>query len=325
VFSCAIFFGLAPAAIAQQRKIVGYVPNWINLTKYVNEIDYAKLTHINIAFENPSNDNGDLSFNKQNPALIEKAHANKVLVLVSIGGGSASEDKTLLKRYADLLSDSKRAGFVGKLADYVVQHGLDGLDVDLEGPAIGPAYGAFIADLAKALKPKGKLLTSALSQGYGGDKVPSSVFPLFDFVNVMAYDGTGPWDKNRAGQHSSFEYAKSNMGYWLSRGLPKSKAVLGVPFYGWGFGEAYTNNDYRYSDLIAKYPGAENLDQVGNTIWYNGMPTIKAKAQYVVDQGMAGIMIWELDYDAKGEKSLLKVIYDTLNPKSASISSIKKP
>ena len=26
------------------------------------------------------------------------------------------------------------------------------------------------------------------------------------------------------------------------------------------------------------HPGAENSDQVGSTIWYNGLPTIRAKA-----------------------------------------------
>ena len=41
-----------------------------------------------------------------------------------------------------------------------------------------------------------KLLTAALSQGYGGGNVPNSVFERFDFVNIMAYDGTGPWNPN---------------------------------------------------------------------------------------------------------------------------------
>jgi GH18 family chitinase len=55
------------------------------------------------------------------------------------------------------------------------------------------------------------------------------------------------------------------------------------------------------------------VDQVGNTIWYNGIPTIKAKARYVLDQGLAGVMIWSLDYDVKGERSLLSAIQETLS------------
>lgn len=314
----------AGAANAQGKKVVAYVPNWIDTKTFVETIDYNKITHINIAFENPINATGDLSFSSQNEVLIAKARANNVRVLISIGGGSASGDKELLARYFDLLTDAKRAAFVAKLADYLVAHEFDGLDVDIEGPSINKDYGAFVRDLAKALKPKGKLLTAALSQGYGGDKVPDSVFADFDFVNIMAYDGAGYWDPTSPGQHSSLESAKSNVGYWLKRGLPKSKAVLGVPFYGYGFGDAFRKRDYPYSEVVASYPGAEKLDQVGSTIWYNGISTIRAKAKYVVDDDLAGIMIWSLDYDVKGERSLLSAIDGVLRPKPQSTNATEK-
>ena len=220
--------GLVAPAQAQKR-VVAYVPNWVDLNVFSATIDYAKLTHINIAFENPINAEGDLSFSSKNQVLINQARTNGVKVLISIGGGAASGDKKLLARYFDLLADAKRAGFAAKLADYVVQHEFDGLDVDIEGPSINTDYGAFIEDLAKLLKPKGKLLTAALSKGYGGNKVPDATLAHFDFVNIMAYDGAGPWNPNAPGQHSSFEFATNNVAYWLKRGLPKSKAVLGCP------------------------------------------------------------------------------------------------
>jgi len=67
-------------------------------------------------------------------------------------GGSASEDN-LLKRMGPARERSSSG--VRREADRVLEkHGFDGLDVDLEGPAIGPDYGAFIADLAPALKAK---------------------------------------------------------------------------------------------------------------------------------------------------------------------------
>jgi chitinase len=297
-------------------NVVAYVPNWIDLSSFAETIDYSKVTHINIAFENPKNEGGDLSFNRKNEALIAKARANKIPILVSIGGGAASGDKVLLARYFDLISESKRATFAAKIAEYVTAHNFDGLDVDIEGPSINNDYGAFIEALAKELKPKGKLLTSALSKGYGGEKVPSSVFAHFDFVNIMAYDGAGPWNPNAPGQHSSLAFAKESVVYWLERGLPKTKAVLGVPFYGYGFGDAFRKGDYSYSSLVASHPGAEKVDQVGKTIWYNGIPTIKAKSQYVLDEGLGGIMIWSLDYDVKGDRSLLSAIHEVLSQKT---------
>ena len=307
---------LTPAlAHAQGKKVVAYVPNWIDLPAFVKTIDYAKITHINLAFENPVDDAGNLSFDTQNDALIAAAKAHKVKILISIGGGSAADDKVLKPRYFDLISDGKRAGFVAKLVEYVVGHGFDGLDVDIEGPSINADYGKLIDELSAALKPKGKLLTAALSQGYGGNRVPDSVFARFDFVNIMAYDGAGPWQKDRPGQHSSMELAKGSVAYWLGRGLPKDKAVLGVPFYGYGFGDAFRDGDYSYADIVKSYPGAEKVDQVGSTIWYNGIPTIRAKAQYVVEQGLGGVMIWSLNEDAPGKLSLLTTLHEALRTK----------
>lgn len=323
-FLAAVAFFI-PQRLPAAPMVVAYVPNWGDLNAFSETIDYGKLTHINVAFENPVNDAGDLSFNPRNEALVAKAREKGVKVLISIGGGSASGNKTLKARYFDLLTEAKRAGFAAKLADYVVAHQFDGLDVDIEGPSINKDYGAFIDELAKVMKPKGKLLTAALSQGYGGGNVPDSVFQQFDFINIMAYDGAGYWSPEAPGQHSSLKMAQESTAYWLKRGLPKEKAVLGVPFYGYGFGEAFKKRDYPYKTILAEHPGAENMDQTGNTIWYNGIPTIQAKTRYVLDEKLAGIMIWSLDSDVKGDKSLLNAIDRTLHPQSPPAPAPRQP
>lgn len=292
--------------------VVAYVPNWIDLKAFAGTIPFQQLTHINIAFENPDDDTGTLSFDPRISTLIGKARPQGVKVLISIGGGAASGDGVLKARYRELLKPEKRAGFADILAAYIKKHGFDGLDVDLEGPSIDENYGAFIAELSARLKPAGKLLTAALSKGYGGDKVPASVFAHLDFVNIMAYDGSGYWAPDAPGPHSSHQFAVENVEYWLKRGLPKPKAVLGLPFYGYGFGEAFLKRDYPYKKIIAEYPGAEELDEVGKTIFYNGRPTIRRKCQYVTETGLAGVMIWSLDSDAPGPKSLMDTIHETL-------------
>ena len=303
---------LFTSLLQAQDKVVAYVPNWIDLKAFAETIDYAKLTHINIAFENPTNAAGDLSFNEKNRVLIAKAHASKVKVLVSIGGGSAAGDKVLMNRYFDLIGEAKREGFAAKIAGYVAAHEFDGLDVDIEGPSINQDYGPFIDAVAPLLKKEGKLLTAALSKGYGGQQVPDSALGRFDFVNIMAYDAAGYWNPKAPGQHSSYEFAVENIAYWLKRGLSKPRAVLGVPFYGYGFGEALKKRDYPYSAIVAAYPGAEKVDQIGNVMFYNGLPTITRKAAYVVSESLGGVMIWSLDSDVKGERSLLSAIHATL-------------
>jgi chitinase len=293
-----------------EKSVVAYVPNWIPLDTFSAQIDYAKLTHINVAFENPVNAAGSLSYHRKTAGLIAKAHAAGVKVLVSIGGGSASESRGMRARYFRLISTpGRRMAFANRIANYVVNHDYDGLDVDLEGPAINENYGLFITELSKVLKARGKLLTAAVSQGYGGEKVLASSFGEFDFLNIMAYDATGPWDPNNAGQHSSLEFAKANVDYWIGRGLPKAKAVLGVPFYGYGFGAAFRRDAYSYSEIVAAYAGAENSDQAGTTVWYNGIATIEAKARYAAEQELGGIMIWSLDNDAKDQRALLPAIW----------------
>src|SRR5580692_222085 len=114
LIAAALFF--ATPALQAKEKVVAYVPNWVDLESFSKTIDYSKITHINIAFENPTNEQGDLSFHKKNDILIAKAHANDIKILVSIGGGSASGNKRLQARYFDLLTEPKRAGFAARLA-----------------------------------------------------------------------------------------------------------------------------------------------------------------------------------------------------------------
>lgn len=291
--------------VKSQTKVVGYVPN-----DQVYVIDYTRITHLNLAFENPDV-SGQLSYSIANTTYIEKAHQNGVKVLVSIAGGGASENAVMQNRYFNLIKDENRNSFVQKLVGYVNDHNFDGIDVDLEGSAINADYGKFIAALSTALAPHSKLLTSALSHVNGGANVPDDAIPLFDFINIMAYDATGPWRPNEPGQHSSFAFAKQGLDYWVGRGLAKEKAVLGVPFYGYGFGADF-NVGISYANIVKKYSDAESVDVVGNTIYYNGKTTIEKKTQYVVDNKYGGIMIWQLAQDATGPYSLLKAIHNVI-------------
>lgn len=288
-----------------QKKVIAYVPNWVDLNAFSSTIQYSKLTHINIAFENPDA-NGYLSFNSGSNAIINAAHAQNVKVFVSLGGGSVSEGGAIRDNYFNLITSGNRTAFIQKIYDYVVAHNFDGVDMDLEGPAINSDYGGFVIALAAKLHANGKQITAALSEGYGGANVPSSTFAAFDWINIMAYDATGPWQPGNPGQHSPYSMAVNQFNYWTGRGLPTSKAIIGLPFYGYGFG-ANANQGISYANIVAQYPGAENQDQVGNTIYYNGIPTIKAKTTFAI-QNAGGVMIWELSQDATGAKSLLTAI-----------------
>lgn len=303
---CIIILMLGVFSLASaQKKVIAYVPNWIDLNAFSSTIQYSKLTHVNIAFENPDA-NGYLTFNSGSNTIINAAHAQNVKVFVSLGGGSVSEGGSIRDNYFNLITPGNRTAFIQKIYDYVVAHNFDGVDMDLEGPAINGDYGGFVIALAAKLHANGKLISAALSEGYGGANVPSSTFAAFDWINIMAYDATGPWAPGSPGQHSPYSMAVNQFNYWTGRGLPASKAIIGLPFYGYGFG-ASANQGISYANIVAQYPGSENVDQVGNTIYYNGIPTIKAKTTFAI-QNAGGVMIWELSQDATGSKSLLTAV-----------------
>ena len=301
-------------------RIIGYVPNWIDVNAFTQNFDFKQVTHINYAFQNPDASGNLYESNVGLPALVAKAHLNNVKVLVSIGGGSAADGTVKTNFQNQITTAEKRAAFIHKIAIYLKTYKLDGLDVDEEGPAINSNYGTFIKQLADSLKPKGLLLTTAV--GWGNENIPNSAFQYFDWVNLMAYDYTGNWDQTRPGQHSPYWYAQKMITDFKKRGVKKEQLCLGVPFYGYGFYKI--PGSYNYFDILKRYPDAWQKDQVGDTIYYNGMTTIWKKTRLALSDA-SGVMIWELSNDVKGEHSLLKVISGTVDSLETSAINLNKP
>ncbi|WNG20536.1 glycosyl hydrolase family 18 protein [Cystobacter fuscus] len=280
-------------ARALSTRVVGYFPTWQG---DVNAIQYDKLTHINYSFLLPTAQGGLTGLSSGDArlrSLVQAAHAKGVKVQVAVGGWMDGNDAPFEQLAANA---SARTTFVNNVLAFVEQAGLDGVDIDWEWPDPGASsqnFGALMNQLGTALHARGKILTAAVL-ATGGDGIPTSSFADVDFLNIMAYDAGYP--------HSSYDVALQSMNYWLGRGLPASKAVLGVPFYGKDSG----NGAYTYAQLVAMDPQAPNKDVV-NGIYYNGIPTIKAKAQLALQRG-GGIMIWEISQDTSGTTSLLNAI-----------------
>ncbi len=285
-------------------RVVGYVPTW--KWSLVSSLDYTKLTHINVAFVNPTDNQGTLSAGQNLSTLVSNAHANSVEVLASIGGASGP-----LSYYQTLLQDANRPAFIDSLVKYMNDNNLDGIDVDLEGNALNiDEYGVFIQELADTLHQEGKLVTAAVAQ-WNGDLIPDAALDSFDFINLMAYDATGPWDPGNPGPHSPYSKATTDINYWrYNRGVPQDKIVLGVPFYGYEFFGTYATA-MTYDDIVTTYPGAEWKDKHGD-LYYNGIPTIEDKTALAMSTAK-GIMIWELGQDAPDPYSLLTTIDNRLN------------
>jgi chitinase len=301
-------------------KIVGYYPIEQAMKVDTAQVPFNKLTHIMLWFVNPDSAG---NFNQNFAALapfIKAAHTHNVKVLYSIGGGSYQG------QYHALLKDAKRQKLIRDMVLKVEEHNADGIDVDLEsgyafGPNLDPNYGSFIIELARALKSKNKLTTAALPSS-PGNVVTQEVLKQFDFINIMSYDHTGPWSPDRAENHASYSAAMDDLNYYLNTlKVPKDKLILGVPFYGHGFGPVLNTPVMAwmsYKDIVSTYPGAEWVDHWhlpnGYIMYYNGIPTIKNKTRLAMKKA-AGIMIWEIMSDVSdGDKSLLNAINQAASP-----------
>jgi len=203
--------------------------------------------------------------------------------------------------------------FVMKVVQLATDYQLDGIDVDIENDNLDTNYNKFIADLAPELKKQKKLLTAAVATGTG-ERISSETLSLFDFVNVMSYDQTGPWKKEYPGPHSTYQKAVDDLAYWNNRGINRKRLNLGLPFYGYCFGTQY-GESMSFKEISARFPAAVGLDQYrppdGGTIYYNGIPTIQQKT-LLAQRKAGGVMFWQLLQDGDGDNSLLNAILNRL-------------
>lgn len=264
-------------------------------------IPYDQLTHINYSFLIPEADGRFTplinSWKLNN--IVSAAHEADVQVLISVGGwGWDAQFETIA---AD---PALRAEFVRNLTTFVDEYNLDGVDMDWEYPDPGPSAENFLAliqELRQAMPPDKLLTTAVVSYGATGEGILSATFPLFDFVNIMTYEGP---------DHGSMEQFQTGLTYWRERGLPPEKMVMGLPFYAEPGGVLYRK-------LVEADPQnalSDSIEWNGAPIHYNGIPTVQTKTEMAMAQA-GGIMFWTLEHDTLDELSLLTAIHQTVQQK----------
>lgn len=232
---------------------------------------------------------------------------------------------------------------------------FDGIDIDWEYPNecglkcdTTSGFSGY-KNLIQALRARfgsSALITSAI--GAGTAKINAADYAgaaqYLDFYMPMTYDFFGAWDKTGpTAPHSAlYDYAgipiagyNSDNAIQLlkSKGIPASKILLGVGFYGRGWtgvtqaapgGSAtgaaagtYEAGIDDYKVLKSKCPatgtvGGSAYAFCGNNWWsYDTPQTLVGKMDYVHQQGLAGTFFWELSGDtADGE--LIRVIGNSM-------------
>lgn len=310
---------LSPASAAPRAAgpvTVGYLAVFKGLDLSIERTHLPSFTHFNLSFANPDANGAFVRDGSLTCMIgasgsgvtvdslrtrIAKLQKGGAKVLVSVGGGLIPDCSGDWKA---LLAPDKRAATAAALVALADQLGLDGVDIDLEGElltAIDRAgnYVPFIEALSVALKARGKLLTCATAS-YEGGMIPAASIRYFDLVNIMSYDAIGPSWGQAGAEHSAYAMAQRDLELWLARGVASDRLVLGVPFYGYGFGGEKPNWSYR--DLAAAHPDAARGDVIGKAcagcryITHNGPATIEAKARLARAKA-GGVMVWELSQD----------------------------
>ena len=138
-------------------KVIGYLPYY--RFNYLNDIEFERVTHVNIAFANPDS-SGTLSVSGVNITnAVSKAHAKNCKVFISLAGGYLTPAQDAVWNY--LAQPAQRPAFIQKIIQYVQQHQLDGVDIDLEWQYVTDAYSPFVLALKDSLENAGLPMTAA--------------------------------------------------------------------------------------------------------------------------------------------------------------------
>ena len=342
------------------HRVVGYLASWGVGSKgtRIAELPARDLTHIFYAFGEIRDDgqagiaNPGTNFEELAKLKVGNPHLK---LAISIGGWTGSG------KFSNVaLTDSSRRLFAESAIDLFIRHhsGLfDGIDIDWEFPVAGGMKGngerpadsenftLLLAELRRLLDAEGvrdhrhyelTIAASARPQEIANVEI-SRIAPLLDFINVMTYDyHTGPGITNfnaplyAAKQDPTPELnVDASMRAFLDAGVAPDKLLVGIPFYGHGYGGVPNINDGLFQRATGTPVGWRGTDgdwralaqgrlrdpgyvrhweanaQVpwlydstsGTWISYDDPQSIAAKVRYVRDHGLGGVVIWELGGD----------------------------
>merc|ERR1712008_510566 len=202
-----------------------------------------------------------------------------------------------------------RQTFIFSAIPFLRKHKFDGLDVDWEYPKSSDRdnFVALLKELYDSFEYESEetgnqklILSAAVPVGpdnvRGGYDVPA-VSKYLDFINLMAYDFHGKWEK-QAG-HNAPLFAPSSDSEWRKQlsvsfaakmwtrlGTPKEKLVIGMPTYGRSFTLSDSNQWPVNSPAKDGGDAGEYTREAGFLAYYEVCDMMIEGANYVWDDEM---------------------------------------
>ncbi|CAG2114083.1 unnamed protein product, partial [Medioppia subpectinata] len=289
-------------------KVICYWPNWRvdsgGDDRHVPEnIDPTLCTHIHHAFHVYDQQHNVVRDSAgPQPDLYRRLHALKsknpdVKVIVSMGGWGQPD-----AQYSHLVADEGlRLGFIKNTIAYLHKYQFDGLDIDWEFPvcwaadcnkgpkADKPNFATLLRELRQAFDKENPRLSLSAALGSTEDIAQqaydfNALAQTLDYASIMTYDWAGPWE-GKTDHHSKYQQCINMANWFASKGLPKDKICMGVPFYGHTFNLKNAGQHWMGAPITGsgKTPHGE-----GDNAWYREMCDLvknKGWAKEDPDQG----------------------------------------
>lgn len=229
------------------------------------------------------------------------------------------------KMTSEFLADSAaRKRFIEALVKKLIDLRVEGVNLDFEEVAAADRdrFTAFVGELAAAVHAKGLTISIDLLRGsaawnhltaYDHEKLAQ----LVDYVIIMAYDQH--WrGSDTPGSVAGLEWTEQGILDYLSYGIPRSKLMLGVPFYvrEWQIDAAGKLVDSRavlMKDIPALLDSVDEKTEFdarfGQTkvtyhkngfkyvFWVENEATVKARIALAKKYDLAGVAAWRLGYE----------------------------
>lgn len=289
-----------------QFKVVGYYSGDL-FDIPVEKLQTNKMTHVIYAFLIPQEDGTlvDLEKPEQLKELVTQAHNDGAKVYIALGGWIYQGNPLAPVFEKVAASKEKRKFLINNICTITEEYKLDGVELDWEHPDKDSIadYERLVVELKTALDLRDKELTAALTGGWSSTKAPKAAtlitdvcLECFSFISVMAYDMNNE-------NHSPIWFAETSIDYWLNRGVPAEKIVLGMPLYA-------RPSWLQYRHIVEQNPEYSYVDYAATTpleSYYNGINTLREKTIIALNKA-GGVMLFDVNEDTEDETSIVSMI-----------------
>lgn len=300
----------------------GYHPYWIS-DAAADAYRWELLTHLAyFSYEvDPGSGEPVTIRDWRTSTVIDRAKAEGVRVLLVVTNFGAANNRTLLS------SISARATLIDRVIALLRDRGAQGVNIDFESVPGDQRENlvAFFAELRLRLDaalPGGEITAAVPAVDWNAAWDVASLAASIDLFFVMGYDysWSGSSEAGPVAPIRGMNYnVERSLRWYLDGGVPASKLLLGVPYYGYDWPvvsdvpraaatdratartysvvtawlPAYTR---QWSDPYLN-PWVAYQGSGWRQLWYDDAESLGHKYQLAKDLDLAGIGMWALGYD----------------------------